>query len=87
MAVTAVASSTTSASALAAGNDRKAVLLCNSDASDAYALFADGTASASNLSIVIPAKENAMVPHEFVNCPIQVVWPADGSGYLHVTTR
>ena len=83
----ATASSTTSATALAAGKSRKGVLLCNSDANDAYVLLGDGTASASNLSFVLAAKENALVPQGFENHAVNVVWAADGSGYLHVTTR
>jgi hypothetical protein len=87
MAVTAVASSTTSATALAPGQDREAVLLCNSDANDAYVLFEIGTASATNLSIIIEPKANAAVPQEYVNGGISVIWAGDGTGSLHITTR
>lgn len=87
MAVTNVASSTTSAVVLAEGNDRKGVVIANSDANDAYVLFERGTASASNMSAVVVAKEAIKVPAEFVNCAISAVHSADGSGYLHITTR
>jgi hypothetical protein len=87
MAVTTAASSTTSAVVLAEGNDRKAVILCNTDANACYALFDRGTASASNLSVSIAANDSIQVPKEFVNCAISAVWAADGSGSLFITTR
>jgi hypothetical protein len=87
MAVTNTASSTTSAVVLAAGNDRETVILCNSDANDCYILLESGTAAASNMSLILEPKANAQVPQEYVNGAISAVWAADGSGYLHITTR
>jgi len=84
MAVTAVASSTTSAQLLAAHNDR-ATLICNSDANDLYVLLGIGTASASNMSFIIEPKQSAHVPEGYTG-PVQGVWAADGAGYAFVTT-
>ena len=83
--VTNVASSATSATVLAAGA-RAAVILCNSDANDCYVLLDAGTASASNMSFILPSKANSRIPDEYVNGAISAVWAADGSGYLHITT-
>ena len=87
MAVTNAASSGTSAVVLAADPAREGIILCNSDANDCYVLLESGTASASNMSFIVEPKANAEVPHDYVNGAISAVWAADGSGYLHITTR
>lgn len=86
MAVTNTASSTTSAVVLNPG-DREAVVMCNSDANPCYVLFENGTASASNMSALIASNDTIQVPQEYVNGAFSAVWSADGSGYLHITTR
>lgn len=77
-----ISSGTTSVQALAPGSDRR-VILCNTDANAAYVLIGSGTASATNLSFVLVQNDNAEL-----NCDeaIQVVWAADGTGHLAVTT-
>lgn len=87
MAVTNQASSATSAVVLAAASDREAIVMCNSDANDCYVLFESGTASASNMSLLIASGESVQIPQEYVNGAFSAVWAADGSGYLHITTR
>lgn len=86
MAVTAIGSSTSSTTALEPG-DREAVILCNSDANAAYVLFEIGTASAANCSVVLAQNEAIQVPQEYVNGGFSVIWAADGTGSLHITTR
>lgn len=83
MAVTSVASSTTSAALLAAGQ-RRAVLIANSDANRLYILLDEGTASASNHSFSLAENESASVPQSYTG-PINGVWAGDGSGYAHIT--
>jgi hypothetical protein len=83
MAVSALASTTTSAEALAAGTNRN-VVLENSDANAAYVLLGSGTASSSNKSFTLAQNANAFLGR--YDGPINVVWAGDGSGSLHVTT-
>jgi hypothetical protein len=80
------ASSGTSAVVLTPG-DREAIVMCNTDANACYVLFENGTAAANNMSIVIPTMEAVKIPQEYVNGAFAAVWAADGSGYLHITTR
>jgi hypothetical protein len=83
MAVTAVASSTTSTELLASHQGR-AKIICNSDANDLYVLLGAGTASPSNLSFIVEAKQEKSIPRGYTG-PINGVWAADGSGYAHIT--
>jgi hypothetical protein len=87
MATTAVASTTSSTQLLAADPNRESVVIANSDANDLYVLFDDGTASASNLSAILIAKDVIEVPKQYVKGRIMGIWAADGSGSAHMTTR
>lgn len=82
--VTAVASTTTSTTLLAAGL-RRAVLIENSDANRLHVLLDDGTASTTNFSFSLAQNENASVPESYTG-PIKGIWAADGSGSAHITS-
>lgn len=82
-AVTIVASSTTSARAVAQDGGRQGLVLENSDANRAYILLGPGTASATNYSFSLAQNENASL----LGCreQVNVIWAADGTGSLLVT--
>lgn len=84
MAVTSVASTTTSTTLLAAGTHR-AVIIENSDANRLHILLDDGTASTTNFSISLAQYENCSVPQSYTG-PIKGIWAADGSGSAHITS-
>lgn len=86
MAVTSVASTTTSTALLAAGA-RTSVIIGNSDANALYVLIGSGTASASNASIVVPAGDTVEVPRAWAHAELTGVWAADGSGYALITYK
>jgi hypothetical protein len=83
MAVTAVASSTTSATLKAANAQRKAIVIENSDANRLYVRLDSGTASSSAYSFSLAQNENATL--RGYTGEITGVWAADGSGSAHVT--
>lgn len=76
MAVTSVASTTTSTTLLSPGR-RTAFTIENTDANRLYVLLDDDTASATNYSFSLAQNENAIVPYQGKVCG---VWAADGSG-------
>jgi hypothetical protein len=84
MAVTAVASATSSTALLAAGSRRSAIIE-NSDANRLYVLLDGGTASATNYSFSLAANENASIPSAYTG-PVNGIWAADGTGYAQITT-
>lgn len=82
MAVSAVASSTSSQTLLEAGS-RTSFIIENSDANRLYVLLADGTASASNYSFSLAQNENANV--QGYQGKVTGIWAADGGGSAHLT--
>lgn len=84
MAVTNQASGTSNVKVLDDSSPRD-IIFHNSDANRVYILLGTGTASASNHSFSLGENENALIENH--SGEVNVVWAADGSGYLHVTTR
>jgi hypothetical protein len=86
MAVTAVASATSSTSLVAGNTSRKGLVIENSDANRLYVLLGAGTASATNYSFSLAQNENAGV-YGIADYTGEVngIWAGDGSGYAMVT--
>jgi UDP-3-O-acyl-N-acetylglucosamine deacetylase len=84
MAVTSVASGTSSVKALDPNASRKGLVFQNTDANACYVLLGSGTASSTNFSFSLAQDANASITgfHGEVN----VIWAADGSGALKVTS-
>lgn len=87
MAVSAVASATSSTSLLSPDGARKSVLIENSDANRLYVLLEAGTASATNYSFSLAQNENARVVGDEAKGAITGIWAGDGSGSAHITTK
>lgn len=83
MAVTAVASTTTSTQLLPVNSGRKVLIIENSDANALYVLLDGGTASASNKSFTLAQDANARI--EGYGGEVTGVWAGDGSGSAHIT--
>jgi hypothetical protein len=83
MAVTAVASTTSSTSLLAANAQRKGFVIENSDANRLYVRLDSGTASSSAYSFSLAQNENAALSG--YTGQITGIWAGDGSGSAHVT--
>lgn len=86
MAVASVSSGTSSVELLASatGENRRGVIVENSDANTLYVLMGVGTASSTNYSFSLPQNANAMLPD--YEGDLQGVWAADGTGAAMVTT-
>lgn len=84
-AVTAAASSTSSASVLASNAGRVQVIMVNTDANNCYLKFG-ATASASSFTYLIPGNGGTL---EYSSAPykgaMHAVWAGDGSGALIIT--
>ena len=83
MAVTSVASGTTSVLLAAPHAERRNLIIENSDANTLYVLLGSGTASSSNFSFSLAQNANAHVPG--YTGEVNGVWSADGSGAAKVT--
>lgn len=83
MAVTAVASTTTSTQLLAADTARNCIIITNDDANALYVLLDSGTASATNYSFKLDEGEDARI--EGYDGQVTGVWAGDGSGSARVT--
>jgi hypothetical protein len=81
-----ISSSTTSAAALTASVSREEVIFHNDDTNDAYLLAGSGTASSTDKTLALASGETVCVVGRFAKCAWQVVWAADGSGGLDVTS-
>lgn len=79
-------SSTTSVTALAASNARDEVIFHNDDINDAYLNAGSDTASATVKTLALAAGETISISGRFAKCAWQVVWAADGSGGLDITS-
>lgn len=86
MAVASVSSGTSSVELLASatGENRRGVIVENSDANTLYVLMGVGTASSTNYSFSLAQNANAMLPD--YEGDLQGVWASDGSGAAMVTT-
>lgn len=85
MAVTPVASTTTSTSLLGADSGRGGLIVSNDDANRLYVLLDSGTASVSNYSFYLDTGE-ASVPIVGYTGEVTGVWAADGTGSARLTT-
>jgi hypothetical protein len=84
MGITSVASSTTSAVALASNLERRGAIVENTDANRAYVRLGSGDASNTSFSFSLAQNENAAIPVGYTG-QISVVWEADGTGSLLIT--
>jgi gentisate 1,2-dioxygenase len=84
MAVTSVASSTTSGALLPQNTGRNGAIIRNTDANILYVLLDGGTASASNHTYALSTGDVLELP-DFYDGPVNGVWAADGSGAALVT--
>jgi len=82
--VTTVASSTNSATLLAANGSRIGAVISNSDANPLFIRIGGGTASASDFSVVIPTNSTYTVPFAY-NGAISGIWGTDGAGHAGIT--
>ena len=83
--VTSVASGITSVSIVAANTARRGVSILNTDANALYLLVGGGTASATNLSVIVAATNGYWeAPFGFTGA-ITGIWAADGTGSAFVT--
>lgn len=81
-----ISSSITSGAALVASVAREEVIFHNDDANDAYLLSGTGTASATEKTLALAPGETISVVGRFAKTAWQVVWAADGTGGLDVTS-
>lgn len=85
MAVTSVASTTTSTQLLAANSSRKGLIVANTDANDLYVLLSSGTASSSNYSFKLATGEEKTIQPPVYAGEVVGVWAGDGAGAALVT--
>jgi len=83
MAVTAVASSTTSATFLEPNSARKGFVIENSDANRLHVRLGSSAATTTSYSFSLAQNENAHV--NGYTGAITGIWAADGSGSAHIT--
>lgn len=83
--VTSVASGIASVTIKAANTSRKGISVLNTDANALYLLVGGGTASATNLSVIVAATNGYWeAPFGFTG-EITGIWAADGTGSAFVT--
>lgn len=84
-AVTTVASGIASVTIKAANTARRGLTVLNTDANVLYLLVGGGTASATNLSVIVAATTGYWeAPYGFTGA-ITGIWAADGAGSAYVT--
>jgi hypothetical protein len=86
MALSVVASTTSSTALAVPDTARTSVIICNDDANRLYVLLGGGTASATNYSFSLAQNENAELRGTAARNQIAGIWAADGSGNALVTT-
>ncbi len=82
--VSSVASGIASVTILAANANRLGATILNTDANALYLLLNSGTASATNLTVNVPANGYYEVPFRYTGI-LKGIWAADGSGSAIVT--
>lgn len=87
MAVSRVASATSSTSLLSVDTSRKTVIIENSDANRLHIRLDGGTAAADDYSISLAQYENAELEGDQAKGAITGIWAGDGSGYAHLTVK
>src|SRR5688500_20166242 len=82
--LSAVASSATSAAALAVNLDRRGLLAQNTDANDCYLKYG-ATAATNSFTVIIPTNGYLEMPQPIYQGRIDVIWSVDGAGSLYLT--
>lgn len=82
--LTSLASSATSAQALAANTSRKGVIAVNTDANSCYIKYGT-TASTTSFTYIIGPNVTWEMPEPTYTGRIDAIWSADGSGSLYIT--
>jgi hypothetical protein len=83
MAVSSVASATSSTQLLGINSARRQLIITNDDANKLYVLLGAGTASATNYSFALDEGEDARI--EGFTEAVMGLWAGDGSGSARIT--
>ena len=87
MALTVVASATSSTQLLPADSSRSSVIISNDDANRLFVLLDDAVVSTTSYSFSLGQYENARIAGAEAQSRIMGIWAADGSGNAYLTTR